>query len=140
MTEHQKFAALWRSRIKRASFWMFWPAALVVTWGELLAPQQPELPSFLLWDKAQHFTAYFGLALLATLGWGRRIRATVILGAVLLLGGVLEILQAYVGRDAQWLDMAANTVGAVIGLGLGFLMLRVARLVDARLVDPRRGD
>ena len=75
------------------------------------------------------------LALLATLGWGRRLRARLILGAVLLLGGVLEMLQAYVGRDAQWADMAANTLGAVVGLGLGFLLLQAARLVDARQGD-----
>jgi VanZ family protein len=135
MTEHQKFAARWRARIKRAAFWCFWPAVAVVAWGELAGPQQQEFPDFLVWDKAQHFTAYFGLALLATLGWGRRIRASVILGAVLLLGGVLEILQAFLGRDAQWADMGANTLGAVLGLGLGFLMLRAARLVDARRGD-----
>jgi VanZ family protein len=135
MTEHQKFAAFWRARIKRASFWLFWPVVAVVAWGELAGPAQEEFPTFLLWDKAQHFTAYFGLALLATLGWGRRIRAGAILGAVLLLGGVLEILQAYVGRDAQWADMAANTIGAITGLGLGFLMLRAARLVDAQRGD-----
>ena len=27
-------------------------------------------PSLMPWDKAEHFTAYFGLALLAGLGWG----------------------------------------------------------------------
>jgi VanZ family protein len=135
MTEQQKFAALWRARVKRAAYWFFWPAALVVTWGELAGPPQQDFPQFLLWDKAQHFTAYFGLALLATLGWGRHIRARVILAAVLALGGVLEILQAFVGRDAQWLDMGANTLGAVTGLGLGFLLLQAARLVDAKRPD-----
>jgi VanZ family protein len=135
MTEQQKFAALWRARIKRLAFWCFWPAVAVVAWGELAGPPQHDFPPFLLWDKAQHFTAYFGLALLAALGWGRRMRARAILGAVLLLGGVLEILQAFVGRDAQWLDMGANTLGAVTGLGLGFLMLQAARLVDAKRGD-----
>ena len=135
MTEHRKFAALWRARIKRAAFWCFWPAMAVVIWGELAGPPQQDFPQFLLWDKAQHFTAYFGLALLAALGWGRHIRASLILGAILFLGGALEILQAYVGRDAQWLDMGANTLGAVSGLGLGFLLLQAARLVDARHRD-----
>ena len=135
MTEHRKFAASWRARIKRGAYWCFWPAVAVVIWGELAGPPQQDFPQILLWDKAQHFTAYFGLALLATLGWGRRLRARLILGAVLLLGGVLEMLQAYVGRDAQWADMAANTLGAVVGLGLGFLLLQAARLVDARQGD-----
>lgn len=135
MTEQQKFAALWRARIKRAAFWCFWPAALVVSWGELAGPPQQEFPPFLLWDKAQHFTAYFGLALLATLGWGRSIRARAILAGVLALGGALEILQGQVGRDAEWADMGANTLGAVTGLGLGFLLLQAARLVDAKRGD-----
>ena len=117
MTEQQKVAARWRALIKRAAFWCFWPAMAVVAWGEL-KPDPTPLPDFLFWDKAQHFTAYFGLALLATLGWGRSIRARFILAGVLALGGSLEILQAFVGRDAEWADMGANTLGAVTGLGL----------------------
>jgi len=134
MTEQQKVAARWRALIKRAAFWCFWPAMAVVAWGEL-KPDPTPLPDFLFWDKAQHFTAYFGLALLATLGWGRSIRARFILAGVLALGGSLEILQAFVGRDAEWADMGANTLGAVTGLGLGFLLLQAARLVDAKRGD-----
>ena len=40
-----------------------------------------------------------------------------------------------VGRDAEWADMGANTLGAVTGLGLGFLLLQAARLVDAKRAD-----
>jgi len=134
MTEQQKFAARWRALIKRAAFWCFWPAMAVVAWGEL-KPDPTPLPTFLLWDKAQHFTAYFGLALLATLGWGRNVRARFILAGVLALGGTLEILQAFVGRDAEWADMGANTLGAATGLGLGLLLLQAARLVDAKRGD-----
>jgi VanZ family protein len=134
MTEQQKFAARWRIFIKRVAFWCFWPAMAVVAWGEL-KPDPTPLPDFLFWDKAQHFTAYFGLALLATLGWGRTVKARFILAGVLALGGTLEILQAFVGRDAEWADMGANTLGAVAGLSLGLLMLRAARLVDAKRGD-----
>jgi VanZ family protein len=129
--QHHKFAERLRAFVKRAAFWCFWPALAVVAWGEL-KPDPTPLPEFLAWDKAQHFTAYFGLALLATLGWGRTLRARFILAGVLALGGTLEILQALVGRDAEWGDMAANTVGAITGLGLGFLLLQAARLVDAK--------
>jgi hypothetical protein len=51
--------------VRRAGAWLFWPALAVVAWGEL-TPHPPALPGPLLWDKAQHFTAYFGLSLLAT--------------------------------------------------------------------------
>lgn len=55
--------------VRRAGAWLFWPALAVVAWGEpTLHP--PSLPGPLQWDKAEHFTAYFGLALLASLGWG----------------------------------------------------------------------
>ena len=134
MTEHRKFAALWRARIKRAAFWCFWPALAVVAWGELRSNPQ-DFPELIAWDKAQHFTAYFGLAFLATLGWGRVIRARFILAGVLAAGGALEVLQGQIGRDAEWADMGANTLGAVMGLGLGFLLLQAARLVDARRGD-----
>jgi VanZ family protein len=133
MTEHHKFAERLRLFVKRAAFWCFWPAMAVVAWGELRP--NPEPLELLYWDKAQHFIAYFGLALLATLGWGRNIRARFILAGVLALGGTLEILQALVGRDAEWADMGANTLGAITGLSLGYLLLQAARLVDARRGD-----
>ena len=67
------------------------------------------------WDKAQHFTAYFGLATMATmvLGLNRRL-ALAILG-VILLGGALEILQGYTGRDPDIFDFWPNAVGALRG-------------------------
>jgi len=57
--------------VRRAGAWLFWPALAVVAWGEL-TPHPPTLPGPWLWDKLDHFTAYFGLMLLSTLGWGLR--------------------------------------------------------------------
>jgi VanZ family protein len=42
---------------------------------------------------------------------------------------MLEVVQGLVGRDAEWLDEAANTAGAIAGAGLALLFLR---LVGAR--------
>ena len=43
------------------SRWLFWPALAVVAWGEL-TPRPPALPGPVgMWDKLDHFTAYFGL-------------------------------------------------------------------------------
>jgi VanZ family protein len=114
---------------RRAGLWLFWPAVLVVAWGEL-TPHPPDL-SVNQWDKAQHFTAYFGLALLATLGWGLKRSLWLVLLAVLALGGALEILQSLVGRDAAWLDQLANTLGALLGMGVAMAYLAMPR----RLVD-----
>ena len=118
---------------RRAGAWLFWPALAVVAWGEL-TPHPPSLPDPLQWDKAEHFTAYFGLALLATLGWGlRRSLIWVFLG-VLAMGAGLEGLQALVGRDAEWGDMLANSIGAAAGLAVAAAYLAIPR----KLVDRDR--
>lgn len=132
MSEHEKWAARWRAFIKTAAWWFFWPAVAVIVWGELKPDAGAE---GIIWDKVLHFTAYFGLAWLATLGWGRRIRPLLILAVILALGGTLEILQAMVGRDAEWGDMLANTLGGFAGMGLAVLMFQLARVVDARRGD-----
>jgi VanZ family protein len=116
--------------VRRAGAWLFWPALAVVAWGEL-TPHPPALPGPLEWDKLEHFTAYFGLTLLASLGWGlRRSLAWILLGLVA-LGGVLEILQNMVGRDGEWGDFAANDLGALAGLAVAVVYLAAPR----RLVD-----
>ncbi len=106
-----------------ASRILFWPSVALIVWGEL-RPVPPETEIH-LWDKALHFTAYFGLAAMATmvLQTGPRL-AWAVLG-VIALGGVLEILQLLTGRDAEWADMLANALGALSGLGvaLGLLAL-----------------
>lgn len=119
--------------LRRAGLWLFWPAVLVVAWGQL-TPQPPSVVEG-YWDKAQHFTAYFGLALLATLAWGRRRGLVWIVLGVIALGGALEILQGLVGRDSAWADQLANTLGALMGTGLALGYLAIPR----RLVDrPKR--
>jgi len=130
----EKFVPFLRHGIKRAAFCLLWPAIAIVAWGEL-TPHPPEQVSELLgWDKAQHFIAYFGLALMAVLGWSGR-RAFALFLIIVALGGMLEILQAVVGRDAEWGDMLANTLGAVAGTLTALALLAAARLVDRKLAD-----
>lgn len=116
--------------MRRIGLVMFWPAVIVVVWGEL-TPHPPKLAGPWLWDKLDHFTAYFGLALLATLGWGlRRSLVWVFLGVVA-LGGCLEIIQSLVGRDGTWGDFFANDLGALLGLAAAAAYLAMPR----RLVE-----
>lgn len=112
--------------IRRLSAWLFAPAFLVVAWGELW-PHPPSLPGPWSWDKADHFTAYFGLALLATLGWGLRRSLFGIFLVVVALSGTLELLQYAVGREPELMDMVANIAGAVIGTATGAGYLAVPR-------------
>ena len=120
--------------LRRAGLWLFWPAVAVVVWGQL-TPQPPSLVEN-HWDKAQHFTAYFGLSLLATLAWGRRRGLIWILLAIIAMGAVMEVLQGMVGRDADWLDEVANSLGALTGMGLALAYLAIPR----RLVGGAKRD
>ena len=122
--------------IRRAGRWLFWPALAVVAWGEL-TPHPPTLPGLWLWDKAQHFTAYFGLSLLATLAWGLKRSLVWIFLSVIALGGGLEILQTMVGRDGAWGDFFANDLGAVTGLAVALVYLAVPRRPAATQIPDR---
>ena len=119
------FRGIFLPKVRRAGAWLFWPALAVVAWGEL-TPHLPKVAA-LLWDKVEHFIAYFGLALLASLGWGLRRSLVFVFAAVVGLGGALEILQSFVGRDAEWGDFFANTLGALGGLVLAVVYLSIPR-------------
>lgn len=120
--------------VRRAGMLLFWPALAVVAWGEL-TPHPPSVTN-LFWDKSQHFIAYFGLALLATLGWGLRRSLILVFLGVLAIGGGLELIQTLTGRDGQWLDQLANSLGALAGMGVAVVYLVIPR----RLVDGRPRD
>lgn len=113
---------MWKDWARRCATWLFWPAALLVIWGEL-TPHPPRL-EVVTSDKLLHFTAYFGLAGIGTTALGGR-RVVLIALSLIALGGALEILQSFTGRDAEWLDEAANSAGAVLGALCGLLFLRL---------------
>ena len=116
--------------LHRLAMLLFWPAVVLVTWGEL-TPSPPHLEAH-VWDKLLHVTAYFGLAGLAALSLkSRRALIYAVLGLIA-FGGLLEIAQGMTGRDADWLDEAANTLGTLLGA--------LAGLVFLRLVDRFRRD
>ncbi len=116
--------------VRRAAWWLFWPAVLVIVWGEL-TPNPPSEAS-LVPDKAEHFIAYFGLALLATLAWGLRPSLIWVYCSVVTLGGALEILQSLTGRDSEWLDQAVNAVAAILGMGAAIAYLAIPRHMAKR--------
>jgi VanZ family protein len=115
-TRMQKVKAL--KTLQNLSLWLFWPGVALIVWGEL-TPNPPDLSGVLGWDKAQHFIAYFGLASMATMGLGLNRRLALAILGVILLGGALEILQGYTGRDPDIFDFIANSIGAVCGTAVG---------------------
>ncbi len=80
-----------------------------------LAPSKA-LPEVSLWDKAEHAIAWFVLAAVGLAFWPRRPRR--IAGFALALGALVEVLQAIMplGRDGDWHDWAADSVGVGVAL------------------------
>lgn len=109
--------------LRLLAVWLFWPGVALIAWGELTA-HPPELAEY-IWDKAEHFTAYFGLAAMATLALGlRRLLAWALVG-VIALGGLLELLQGLMGRDMELGDFIANTIGVLAGLAVAAVFIKV---------------
>ena len=120
----------WRRRAQLAAATLFWPAIAVVVWGELKPSTHGPETGF---DKILHFTAYFGLAAIATVALGRSRAALWAALALATFGGILEIVQSFVGRDAEWLDEVANIAGAFAGFGAGLLTVHLmTRLSNGR--------
>ena len=115
------------------ALYLFWPAVLLVAWGEL-TPSPPDFTA-MVWDKILHFIAYFGLAGLATVALDARRPAVWAVLALVVLGGVLEVLQGLTGRDPRVSDQVANTIGAVLGGCSGWLLMT---LLQPRPLLPGR--
>jgi VanZ family protein len=85
-------------------------AALIFTFVAAVMPPH-KAPKLFPWDKAEHFTAFFTLMLIAVAAFPRR---NLVLIAVLLsaFGGLIEIVQGMpiVGRDCDVWDWVADTI------------------------------
>jgi VanZ family protein len=101
----------------------FWPAIALVAWGELSSNHEAAALEGLFWDKSLHFTAYFGLSgmvCLALKEWRRVLVAAI---SLILLGGALEILQGFTGRDPDIYDEFANFLGVLVGNAIGYAII-----------------
>jgi VanZ family protein len=87
---------------------------------------QPPLPSFVLADKVGHFAAYgfFTATVLLAAVWRPRRgpgpypgSARAITLIVITLGALLELAQAFVGRDASMWDAVADALGVAAAYG-----------------------
>lgn len=113
-------------------------AMLLVILVVCLMPSQ-ELPKTGLSDKAEHMLAFAAVAF-----WFGSIVARYDLAWLALLlvafGGLIEISQESMGwgRSGDWRDLAADTLGIAIGMGLALTPLgRWARWLEAKLTGAR---
>lgn len=106
---------------------------LVVIWVLSLMPVFPEtgLEDVPFIDKWTHFVMYGGFTFVlwmeSLLPLSPKGRAIIIVGAAL-MGGLLELLQAYCTfgmRSGDWLDFAADAVGAVLGAIVGWFLSKI---------------
>jgi len=88
----------------------------IVWWG-CLTPSPPDIPQpFFDFDKLEHGFAYLVLAAwFAAICKSRRQRIVLVV-LLIVMGGMIEILQHYTGRDAEWFDWFADIAGALLGL------------------------
>ena len=76
-------------------------------------------------DKLNHLIAYtvHTLLLVLSLPGDRRLPRGlwVALPSLLIYGAVIEVVQHYIGRQFDLMDMVANAVGVLLGAGAGLL-------------------
>jgi len=79
--------------------------------------QVPSLPGT---DKTHHLIAYALLMLPTAL---RRPKNWILIGVLFIAySGAIELIQPYVNRYGEWLDMLANSAGVVCGAGVAGLI------------------
>jgi VanZ family protein len=120
-------------QFRRLDAWLVPPALLVVILGELVHSRTLARLEVDVWDKALHFTAYFGLALMTTIAVRADRRAVWWALGLAVLGGALEIVQGMTGRDADIFDEVANILGVLAGSAIGWAgiaFLKARGLVD----------
>ncbi|QET01444.1 MULTISPECIES: VanZ family protein [Cupriavidus] len=100
---------------------MFWGCAAAILVLALLPPSTP-MPTT-GWDKSNHMLAFGTLAVLGSRAWPGRMWG--ILLGLIAYGVLIEILQSLTPyRDADAIDVVADTIGALIGFGVNALMAR----------------
>jgi VanZ family protein len=114
-------------RLRQLDLWLLVPALGVVIYGELAHDPALGQIEVHIWDKALHFTAYFGLALMAAIAVRADRRLAWWMIGLVVLGGALEIVQGMTGRDADIYDELANTLGVLVGSGVGWTGIRLLK-------------
>ena len=104
--------------------------ALVVFLSLVIRVPETPLDDVAFIDKWTHFVMYGGTC---SVMWWEYLRCHprrivwwklwlyAIVGMVA-LGGVIEIIQPYVQRSGEWLDFVADTVGVLLGAGIGMIL------------------
>jgi VanZ family protein len=114
------------------NYWIAFTLVILAAITTLSLWPLESLPSVPGSDKTHHFIAYAALMFPAAL---RKPKYWQSIGLFFVVySGLIELLQPYVNRYGEWLDLAANTAGIVVGLVLAELAVYFC---SARLKGPR---
>lgn len=104
--------------ILRLAFWLLLGLILALS----LMPSEDALTVFAD-DKLNHILAFFTLSFMARLLWPRA-KLAILFVLLALLGGGIELLQLAMGfgREADWMDFAADIVAIALGMLAGNLI------------------
>mgnify|MGYP000417129487 FL=1 len=106
-------------------YWFHLTLMLLVSIATLSLWPAAYLPNVPGTDKTHHFIAYAALILPTALRQPKNY-LTIIVG-FMAFSGAIELIQPYVNRYGEWLDMAANTLGLLSGWVLAKVMLYFPR-------------
>ena len=106
----------------------------VITLSLAPMPEVPDLGYVPLWDKWVHFVMYGGMCSVLWYDYFRNGHhkeeygkwLSYIVLFPILLGGLLELGQEYLTtcRNGDWFDFIANSIGVVLAIPLGLLVIR----------------
>jgi VanZ family protein len=129
--------SLWPYRWPSALRGWAYAAAVAILLYLTLAPAR-DLPKVSMWDKAEHSIAWFVLAGVGLAFWPARPRR--VAAFALALGALIEVLQAVMplGRDGDWRDWVADSVGVMVALLVWAAVLGFRALASLNLKRPGR--
>jgi len=110
------------------TYWIACTIALLLVISCLSLFPLPELPDMPGNDKTGHLIAYATLMLPTAL---RRPKHWILIGLCFIaFSGLIELIQPFANRYGEWLDLAANStgilLGAIIGRSIDFIFFRTA--------------
>ena len=109
---------------------------LVIWYLSLFTPPKIELANVRFIDKWAHLLMYGSLVFVLWMeDWRTRKASTSVTRALALyigpvaMSGLIEMIQAYctTNRSGDWLDLAANAIGALFGIVFGGMLTRKMR-------------
>ncbi|MCU0356920.1 MAG: hypothetical protein MUE95_05020 [Cyclobacteriaceae bacterium] len=105
------------------SYYIFFTSLLLIAITALSLFPLPELPKVPGNDKTHHLLAYATLAF--PVSYVKPKHYLWVLFSFLLWSGLIEMIQPYVNRYGEWLDLLANGCGIIIGFLVGRIASRL---------------